>query len=43
MSDKKRIYFSREEMFEMNRDRLLERGVTIEDIAIIAFPSTRKI
>lgn len=37
MSDKKRVYFSREEMFEMNRDRLLERGVTIEDIAIIAF------
>lgn len=35
--DKKRVYFSREEMFEMNRDSLLERGVTIEDIAKIAY------
>lgn len=34
---KPRIYFSREEMFKMNRDRLLERGVTISDIAEIAF------
>ncbi|MGD9605220.1 MAG: phosphatidylglycerophosphatase A [Bacilli bacterium] len=34
---KPRIYFSREEMFKMNRDRLLERGVKIEDIAEIAF------
>lgn len=34
---KERIYFSREEMFAMNRDRLLERGVTINDIAEIAF------
>ncbi|MGD9887499.1 MAG: phosphatidylglycerophosphatase A [Bacilli bacterium] len=34
---KPRIYFSREEMFRMNRDRLLERGVKIEDIAEIAF------
>jgi phosphatidylglycerophosphatase A len=34
---KPRIYFSREEMFKMNRDSLLERGVTINDIAEIAF------
>lgn len=34
---KPRIYFSREEMFKMNRDRLLERGVKIEEIAEIAF------
>lgn len=34
---KPRIYFSREEMFRMNRDRLLERGVKIEEIAEIAF------
>ena len=35
--DKKKIYFSREEMFILNRDRLLERGVKIEDIAKIAY------
>lgn len=34
---KPRVIFSREEMFEMNRDALLERGVTIRDIAEIAF------
>ncbi|MDD3107057.1 MAG: phosphatidylglycerophosphatase A [Bacilli bacterium] len=34
---KQRIYFSREEMYKMNRDLLLERGVKIEDIAEIAF------
>lgn len=34
---KPKIYFSREEMFQLNRDRLLERGVTIRDIAEIAF------
>jgi len=34
---KPRIYFSREEMFKLNRERLLERGVKIEDIAEIAF------
>lgn len=33
----KRIYFSREEMFKLNKERLLERGVKIEDIAIIAY------
>lgn len=34
---KDKVYFSREEMFELNRDRLLERGVTIQEIAEIAF------
>lgn len=34
---KPRVIFSREEMFRMNRDALLERGVTIQDIAEIAF------
>lgn len=34
---KPRVIFSREEMFKMNRDALLERGVTIRDIAEIAF------
>ena len=33
----KRIYFSREEMFKLNKERLEERGVKIEDIAQIAF------
>ncbi|HKM30092.1 MAG TPA: phosphatidylglycerophosphatase A [Bacilli bacterium] len=34
---KEKVFFSRQEMFEMNRDLLLERGVKIEDIAAIAF------
>lgn len=34
---KPRIYFSREEMFKMNRDALFSRGVTIPEIAEIAF------
>jgi len=34
---KPRIYFTREEMFKMNRDSLKERGVAIKDIAEIAF------
>lgn len=34
---KPRIYFSRDEMFAMNRDALLSRGVTIRDIAELAF------
>lgn len=33
----KKVFFSRQEMFKLNRDRLLERGVTIQDIAEIAF------
>ena len=34
---KPRVIFSREEMFAMNRDALYERGVTINDIAKIAY------
>ncbi|MDD4000671.1 MAG: phosphatidylglycerophosphatase A [Bacilli bacterium] len=34
---KPKVYFSRQEMFKLNRDRLYERGVTIEEIAKIAF------
>lgn len=34
---KPKVYFSREEMFQLNRDRLLERGVDIPSIAEIAF------
>lgn len=34
---KPRVVFSREEMFAMNRASLLERGVTINDIAQLAF------
>lgn len=34
---KPRVFFSREEMFKLNQERLLERGVTIQDIAEIAF------
>lgn len=34
---KPKVYYSREEMFILNRDRLLERGVTIEEIAQIAY------
>lgn len=32
-----RVIFSREEMYMFNEERLLERGVKIEDIAIIAY------
>jgi phosphatidylglycerophosphatase A len=34
---KPRVIFSREEMFRMNRDALYDRGVTIQDIAEIAY------
>lgn len=34
---KNKIYYSREEMFRLNQERLLERGVKLEDIATIAF------
>lgn len=34
---KPKIYFSREEMYKLNVERLLERGVTIESIAEIAY------
>ena len=40
--NEKRIYFSREEMFKLNKDRLEERGVKIEDIAQIAFSQQSK-
>jgi phosphatidylglycerophosphatase A len=39
---KKRVYFSRQEMFTMNRDSLLDRGVNIDDIAVIAFNQQKK-
>lgn len=32
-----KVYYSREEMFVLNRDRLLERGVTVRDIAEVAY------
>jgi len=35
--DKTKIIYSREEMYELNKERLESRGVTIEDIAQIAF------
>lgn len=33
----KRVYFSREEMYNLNVERLTERGVKLEDIAMIAY------
>jgi len=35
--ENKRIVFSREEMYKFNEEKLLERGVKIEDIAEIAY------
>ena len=35
--EQKRIYFSRQEMFEINKKSLQERGVELADIAEIAF------
>ena len=40
--DKTKNIFSREEMFEMNKERLESRGVTIDDIAQIAFKQQSK-
>lgn len=37
MKNKPKLYYSREEMFNLNRVKLLERGVTIEEIAAIAY------
>ncbi|MCK9536925.1 MAG: phosphatidylglycerophosphatase A [Bacilli bacterium] len=37
-----RVYFSREEMFRLNRERLLERGVTIREIAEVAYNQQAK-
>lgn len=34
---KPKVFFSREEMYRMNKERLAERGVSIESIAQIAF------
>ncbi|HHU81175.1 MAG: phosphatidylglycerophosphatase A [Bacilli bacterium] len=34
---KPKLFYSRQEMYELNRDKLLERGVTILEIAEIAF------
>jgi len=34
--------FSRDEMFKMNVDKLLERGVTLDDIAAVAFRQQSK-
>ncbi|HOI46443.1 MAG TPA: phosphatidylglycerophosphatase A [Bacilli bacterium] len=34
---KPKLYYNREEMFALNRDVLLQRGVTIKEIAEIAF------
>ena len=42
MNNDNRTVFSRAEMFLMNRDILLERGVTIESIAEIAFKQQSK-
>lgn len=42
MMTEKRVYFSREEMFKLNKERLLERGVKIEDIATIAYRQQAK-
>lgn len=40
--EEKRIYFSRKEMQELNEKALKERGVEIEDIAIIAYNQQSK-
>ena len=37
-----KIYFSREEMFELNKNKLLSRGVTIESIAEITYNQQSK-
>lgn len=34
---KPKLYYSRDEMFRLNRDKLLERGVTLEEIAEVAY------
>ena len=39
---KPKIYFSRDEMQKLNTEKLLERGVKIEDIAIIAYNQQKK-
>lgn len=39
---KPKLYFSRDEMFNINRDTLLERGVSIDDITIIAYNQQKR-
>lgn len=39
---KQKVFFSREEMFKLNRDKLASRGVTIEAIAEIAYRQQSK-
>lgn len=39
---KPKIYFSRDEMQRLNTEKLLERGVKIEDIALIAYNQQTK-
>ena len=39
---KPKIYFSREEMQRLNTEKLLERGVKIEEIALIAYNQQKK-
>ena len=35
--DMNKVYYSRDEMQKINTEKLLERGVTIEEIAKIAY------
>lgn len=37
-----RTYFSKEEMFKLNKEKLSQRGVTIEDIALITLKQQEK-
>jgi phosphatidylglycerophosphatase A len=39
---KPKLYYSREEMFNINRDKLAERGVSIDDITVIAFNQQKR-
>lgn len=39
---KPKLFYSRDEMQKINTDKLLERGVTIEDIALLAFNQQSK-
>lgn len=40
--EEKKIYFTREEMFQLNKERLHERGVELEDIALVAYKQQSK-
>ncbi len=37
-----KLYYSRDEMFTINRDKLAERGVTIDEITIIAYNQQKR-